>query len=94
MGIQMSMMDTAMSTVQAMPPDCPMHAQAQASTVPEDLSTVADTKCAHCHFCIPLAPMAEPFCGIGAHAMHVQPLTGGGNFHSAALELALKPPIS
>jgi membrane protease subunit (stomatin/prohibitin family) len=97
MGIQMATSGSGSMVTQAMPPGCPMHAQAsQAHPEPDKggPQTQGDMKnCASCGLCIPLAELAFTRPDIVSLAKHVQPLIGDVDFVSASLAPTVTPPI-
>jgi len=96
MGVQMVASGLTAQAASAMPPGCPMHAQAGA--------TDADTKappaqpgvesCTSCDLRRPMAEPADTSLVTASFAAHAKPLVHSVDFISVPLAPTLKPPIS
>jgi hypothetical protein len=82
--------------MRAMPPGCPMHAQAHAQTASagesQELASGGMEQCAACQLCIPLASLRDTRINVHSPAVHAAPPMLGAGFVSAALAQAEKPP--
>ena len=96
MGVQMAMGSLAPHAANAMPPDCPMHAHADATPADDSASQTssrADT-CSSCDLCIPMAELVNATLEVVSVAARAGPLPVGDDFISASRAPTLKPPIS
>jgi hypothetical protein len=96
MSLQMAMSGAAPGAASAMPADCPMHSQADASSNGADDAPMPAgmQNCSSCELCIPMAELAEARLDLLTFAAHAKPLMGRVDFISAAAAPTLKPPIS
>ena len=78
--------------VDAMPPDCPMHAQMDTNTSSD--SSAGMQGCMSCGLCIPMTEPAIPSVDTGSFGAYALPAAVGVRFASAVRALPLKPPIS
>lgn len=76
----------------AMPADCPMHAQMDTNTSSD--SSAGMQGCMSCGLCIPMTEPAIPGVDTGSFGAYALPATVGVRFVSAVRALPLKPPIS
>lgn len=94
--IQMASGGAAAGVAAAMPPDCPMHAVANAV----DTETEADSNlpsvqsCDTCELCMPLAEVARWRADSAACANHAKPVLPSVAFSSASAAPRLEPPIN
>lgn len=92
MSAQMAAGTAASQAVDAMPADCPMHAQADASKASHSSSGMEG--CMSCGLCIPMTEATFARFDGTAFAAHSLPSMPGAKFVSAGRALPLKPPIS
>jgi len=97
MSVRMATGGSVFLMADAMPPDCPMHAQAGQASAAADVSGEQPfggmKNCASCGLCIPLAELTAARLELVTFATHVQPLMGNSDFMSASVAPAVKPPI-
>jgi hypothetical protein len=96
MVIQMAYSQTvadAQMSMDGMPADCPMLAQAESKSDKSTSPAKGFAGCQTCQLCMTLASLSFPQIQLSAHRTEVHPDSSRARFSSADLTLQVKPPI-
>ena len=83
----------AQMSMDGMPADCPMLAQAESKSDKSTSPAKGFAGCQTCQLCMTLASLSFPQIQLSAHRTEVHPDSSRARFSSADLALQVKPPI-